>query len=109
MNKTRPNRVFFRVTDEELELLNQRVDESGMTRQDWILSVISPYLNGGNVMNNDDSLLWRVDKKTMDFLRKHINEFKIQDDEDREFSEQVLDDIQILALALDGLSKKREK
>ena len=69
----------------------------------------TPYLNGGNVMNNDDSLLWRVDKKTMDFLRKHINEFKIQDDEDREFSEQVLDDIQILALALDGLSKKREK
>lgn len=109
MNKTRPNRVFFRVTDEELELLNQRVDESGMTRQDWILSVATPYLNGGNVMNNDDSLLWRVDKKTMDFLRKHINEFEIQDDEDRELSEQVLDDIQILALALDGLSKKREK
>lgn len=109
MNKTRPNRVFFRVTDEELELLNQRVDESGMTRQDWILSVATPYLNDGNVMNNDDSLLWRVDKKTMDFLGKHINEFKIQDDEDREFSEQVLDDIQILALALDGLSKKREK
>lgn len=109
MNKTRPNRVFFRVTDEELELLNQRVDESGMTRQDWILSVVTPYLNDGNVMNNDDSLLWRVDKKTMDFLRKHINEFKIQDDEDRELSEQVLDDIQIIAMALDGLSKKREK
>ena len=36
MNKTRPNRVYCRVTDEELELLNQRVKESGMTRQDCI-------------------------------------------------------------------------
>lgn len=97
------------MSDQELELLNQRVKESGMTKQDWILSVLLPYLNSGNVINNDESLLWRVDKKTMDFLRKHINEFKIQDDEDRELSEQVLDDIQILALALDGLSKKREK
>lgn len=40
MNKTRPNRVFFRVTDEELKLLNQRVKESGMTRQDWLLSKV---------------------------------------------------------------------
>ena len=97
------------MSDQELELLNQRVKESGMTKQDWILSVLLPYLNGAITMNNDESLLWRVDKKTMDFLRKHINEFKIQDDEDRELSEQVLDDIQIIAMALDGLSKKREK
>lgn len=97
------------MSDQELELLNQRVKESRMTKQDWILSATSPYLNGAITMNNDESLLWRVDKKTMDFLRKHINEFKIQDNEDRELSEQVLDDIQILALALDGLSKKREK
>lgn len=53
MNKTRPNRAFFRVTDEELELLNQRVDESGMTRQDWILSVLLPYLNSDNVIKNN--------------------------------------------------------
>lgn len=97
------------MSDQELDLLNQRVKESGMTKQDWILSAISPYLNGAITMNNDESLLWRVDKKTMDFLRKHINEFKIQDNEDRELSEQVLDDIQIIAMALDGLSKKREK
>ena len=42
MNKTRPNRVYFRVTDEELELINQCVDASGMTRQDWLLSVVTP-------------------------------------------------------------------
>lgn len=36
MNKTRPNRVIFRMSDQELELLNQRVKESGMTRQDGI-------------------------------------------------------------------------
>lgn len=52
MNKTRPNRVFFRVTDEELKLLNQRVKESGMTRQDWILPVLLPYLNSGNIIKN---------------------------------------------------------
>lgn len=40
MNKTRPNRVYFRVTDEELKLLNQRIVESGMTRQDWLLSKV---------------------------------------------------------------------
>ena len=53
MNKTRPNRVYFRVTDEELKLLNQRVDESGMTRQDWILSVLLPCLNSGNIIKSN--------------------------------------------------------
>lgn len=53
MNKTRPNRVFFRVTNEELKLLNQRVKESGMTRQDWILSVLLPCLNSGNIIKNN--------------------------------------------------------
>ena len=42
MNKTRPNRVYFRVTDTELELINECVKASGMTRQDWILSVVTP-------------------------------------------------------------------
>lgn len=40
MNKTRPNKVIFRMSDQELELLNQRVKESGMTRQDWLLSKV---------------------------------------------------------------------
>lgn len=40
MNETRPNRAFFRVTDEKLKLLNQRVKESGMARQDWLLSKV---------------------------------------------------------------------
>lgn len=47
MNKTRPNRVYFRVTDTELERINECVKASGMTRQDWILSVVTPQLNGG--------------------------------------------------------------
>lgn len=42
MNKTRPNRVYFRVTNEELEQIDKCVKESGMTRQDWILSVVTP-------------------------------------------------------------------
>lgn len=53
MNKTRPNRVYFRVTDTELELINESVKESGMTRQDWILSVLLPYLSSGNIIKNN--------------------------------------------------------
>lgn len=40
MNKTRSNRVYFRVTDTELELINESVEASGMTRQDWLLSKV---------------------------------------------------------------------
>lgn len=64
MNKTRPNRVYFRVTDEELKLLNQRVDESGITRQDWILSVPLPYWNTFDIIKND---------KVMDMDSKKLN------------------------------------
>ena len=53
MNKTRPNKVIFRMSDQELELLNQRVKESGMTKQDWILSVLLPYLSSGNIIKNN--------------------------------------------------------
>lgn len=64
MNKTRPNRVFFRVTDEELKLLNQRVKESGMTRQDWILSVPLPYWNTFDIIKNN---------KVIDTYSKKLN------------------------------------
>ena len=40
MNKTRSNRVYFRVTDIELELINESVKTSGMARQDWLLSKV---------------------------------------------------------------------
>lgn len=53
MNKTRPNRVYFRVTDTELERINECVKASGMTGQDWILSVVTPQLNGGVTKNEE--------------------------------------------------------
>lgn len=53
MNKTRPNRVYFRVTDTELERINECVKASGMTRQDWILSVVTPRLNGDDTKNEE--------------------------------------------------------
>lgn len=53
MNKTRPNRVYFRVTDTELERINECVKASRMTRQDWILSVVTPQLNGGVTKNEE--------------------------------------------------------
>ena len=52
------------MSDQELELLNQRVKESGMTKQDWILSVATPYLNDGNIIKNN---------KVMDMDSKKLN------------------------------------
>ena len=64
MNKTRPNRAFFRVTDEKLKLLNQRVKEPEMTRQDWIPWVPLPYWNTIDIIKND---------KVMDMDSKKLN------------------------------------
>lgn len=72
MNKTRPNRVFFRVTDEELKLLNQRVKESGMTRQDWILSVLLPCLNGVNIIKS--SKVMDMDSEKLNICGRTIGE-----------------------------------
>lgn len=35
-NKTRPNRVIFRLSDEELELLKKKIDEAGTTQQEYL-------------------------------------------------------------------------
>lgn len=64
MNETRPNRAFFRVTDEKLMLLNQRVKEPEMTRQDWIPWVPSPYWNTIDIIKNN---------KVMDMDSKKLN------------------------------------
>lgn len=72
MNKTRPNRVYFRVTDEELKLLNQRVKESGMTKQDWILSVLLPCLNSGNIIKNNKVM--DMDSKKLKIYGRTIGE-----------------------------------
>lgn len=72
MNKTRPNRVFFRVTDEELKLLNQCVKESGMTRQDWILSVLLPCLSSGNIIKNNKVM--DMDSKKLKIYGRTIGE-----------------------------------
>ena len=70
MNETRPNRAFFRVTDEKLKLLNQRVKEPEMTRQDWIPWVPLPYWNTFDIIKNDkvnhmDSNKLNVNERTI--------------------------------------------
>lgn len=72
MNKTRPNKVIFRMSDQELELLNQRVKESGMTKQDWILSVLSPCLNSGNIIKNNKGM--DMDSKKLNVYGRTIGE-----------------------------------
>lgn len=72
MNKTRPNKVIFRMSDQELELLNQRVKESGMTKQDWILSVATPYLNDGNIIKNNKVM--DMDSKILNVYGRTIGE-----------------------------------
>lgn len=72
MNKTRPNRVYCRITDEKLKLLNQRVKKSGMTRQDWILSVLLPYLSSGNIIKNNKVI--DMDSKKLNIYGRTIGE-----------------------------------
>ena len=72
MNKTRPNKVIFRMSDQELELLNQRVKESGMPRQDWILSVLLACLNGGKIIKNNKVI--DMDSKKLKIYGRTIGE-----------------------------------
>lgn len=72
MNKTRPNKVIFRMSDQELELLNQRVKESGMTKQDWILSVLLPCLSSGNIIKNNKVI--DMDSKKLKIYGRTIGE-----------------------------------
>ena len=53
MNKTRPNRVYCRVTDEELEEIKQCVETSGMTRQDWLLCAVKAFIKGGDTSQKE--------------------------------------------------------
>lgn len=72
MNKTRPNKVIFRMSDQELELLNQRVKESGMTKQDWILSLLLPCLNSGNIIKNNKVM--DIDSEKLNIYGRTIGE-----------------------------------
>lgn len=72
MNKTRPNRVYFRVTDTELELINESVKASEMTRQDWILSVLLPCLSSGNIIKNNKVI--DMDSKKLKIYGRTIGE-----------------------------------
>lgn len=60
------------MTDEELKSLNQRVKESGMTRQDWILSVLLPCLNSGNIIKNNNGM--DMDSKKLNIYGRTIGE-----------------------------------
>ena len=40
MNKTRPKQLSFRVNEEEYQKLQERVQESGKTQQEYILSCV---------------------------------------------------------------------
>lgn len=60
------------MSDEELKLLNQRVKESGMTRQDWILSVLLPYLNGVNIIKNNKGM--DMDSKKLNVYGRTVGE-----------------------------------
>lgn len=72
MNETRPNRAFFRVTDEKLKLLNQRVKEPEMTRQDWIPWVPLPYWNTIDIIKNSNGM--DMDSKKLNVYGRTIGE-----------------------------------
>lgn len=47
MNKTRPKQVMFRLSEEEAEKLQRKVEQSGMSQQDYILKAVleKPIMN----------------------------------------------------------------
>ena len=52
--------------------MNQRVNESGMTRQDWILSVLLPCLNSGNIIKNNKVM--DIDSEKLNVYGRTIGE-----------------------------------
>lgn len=50
-NKSRPKQLSFRVNEQEWELLQQKIAESGTTQQDYILSCVL-----GKEIKNTDGL-----------------------------------------------------
>ena len=48
-NKSRPKQLSFRVSEEEWELLQQKISESGMNQQRYILSCVL----GKEIVNTD--------------------------------------------------------
>lgn len=48
-NKSRPKQLSFRVNEQEWELLQQKISESGKTQQDFILSCVL----GKEITNTD--------------------------------------------------------
>lgn len=48
-NKSRPKQLTFRVNQQELELLQSKIAESGKTQQEYILSCVL----GKNITNTD--------------------------------------------------------
>lgn len=48
-NKSRPKQLSFRVSEEEWELLQQKISESGMNQQQYILSCVL----GKEIVNTD--------------------------------------------------------
>ncbi len=48
-NKSRPKQLSFRVSEEEWELLQQKISESGMNQQQYILSCVF----GKAIINTD--------------------------------------------------------
>ncbi len=48
-NKTRPNRVIFRLSDEELETLKRKIEEAGTTQQEYLQKAAL----GINITNTD--------------------------------------------------------
>lgn len=60
------------MTDEKLKLLNQRVKEPEMTRQDWILSVPLPYWNTIDIIKNNKGM--DMDSKKLNIYGRTIGE-----------------------------------
>lgn len=97
--RKRNRTVSFRVSGEELELINSIVSVSGMTKQDYIVS----RLNERDVVVYGNPRVYKALRTQMEQIYEEL--VRIRDAS--EMSEELMTLIQVIAKVMEGMKEKR--
>ena len=97
--RKRNRTVSFRVSSEELELINSIVSVSGMTKQDYIVS----RLNERDVVVYGNPRVFKALRTQMEQIYEEL--VRIRDAS--EMSEELMTLIQVIAKVMEGMKEKR--
>lgn len=97
--RKRNRTVSFRVSSEELELINSIVSVSGMTKQDYIVS----RLNERDVVVYGNPRVYKALRTQMEQIYEEL--VRIRDAS--EMSEELMTLIQVIAKVMEGMKEKR--